>query len=77
MAKGRNMKKKNQKTSDSEKIMKALSKQPKTADDIRQEIKDRFGFTIQPEDVRVNLLRLLRREKIQRKKVDKIYKYHI
>lgn len=65
------------KSSDSEKIVKALNKQLKSADEIRQELKDRFGFTIKADDLRVNLLRLLRREKIHREKIDKIYKYRL
>lgn len=68
---------KKQKESVAGKIMKVLSRQPTTADEVRQELKDRFGYRVQPEDIRVNLLYLLRREKIQRKKVDKIYKYNI
>jgi len=71
------MKKKKQKASVAEKIMKVLSKKPMAADEVRQELKDRFGYPVKPEDVRVNLLYLLRREKIERKKVDKVYKYHI
>lgn len=71
------MKKKKQKTSVAEKIMKAVSKQPKTADEIMQELKDRFGYPIKSKDIRVNLLYLLRRARIQRKKEGKIYKYYI
>lgn len=69
--------KNNQKTSVAEKIMKVIDKRPKTADEIRKELKDRFGYNVRPEDVRVNLLYLLRREKINRKKDEKIYKYHV
>lgn len=69
--------KKNQKVSVAEKIMKVIDKQPKTAEEIKKELKDKFGFNIKLEDVRVNLLYLLRREKIKRKKEDKTYKYHI
>jgi len=71
------MKKKKQKPSAAEKIMKIVDKHPNTAEEIRQELKDRFGYSVKPEDVRVNLLYLLRREKIQRKKEEKIYKYFI
>lgn len=71
------MKKKKQKTSVSEKILKVVDKQPKTAEEIRQELKDRFGYSIKLKDVRINLLYLLRREKIQRKKEGKIYRYSI
>lgn len=70
-------KKKTNKVSVAEKIMKVISKHPQPADDIRKELKDRFGYSIKPEDIRVNLLYLLRREKIQRKKEGKIYKYFL
>jgi len=72
-----NMKKKKQKASVAEKIMKVVDKRPKTAEEIKKELKDRFGHNEKPEDIRVNLLYLLRREKIKRKKENKIYKYHI
>jgi hypothetical protein len=71
------MKKKKQKVSVSEKIMKVIDKRPRVAEEIKKELKDRFGYNEKPEDVRVNLLYLLRREKIKRKKEGKIYKYHI
>lgn len=71
------MKKKKQKASVAEKIMKVVDKRPKTAEEIKKELKDRFGHNEKPEDIRVNLLYLLRREKIKRKKENKIYKYHI
>lgn len=71
------MKKKTQKASVSEKIMKVVDKRAKTAEEIKGELKDKFGYNIKPEDIRVNLLYLLRREKIQRKKENKAYKYHI
>ena len=57
------------------KIMKIISKQPKSAEEIRKELKDRLGFNEKPKDIRVNLLYLLRRGKIGRKKEGKIYKY--
>ena len=71
------MKKKKQKISVAEKIMKIIDKRPKAAEEIKKELKDRFGYNEKPEDVRVNLLYLLRREKIKRKIENKIYKYHI
>lgn len=71
------MKKQKQKASVAEKIMKIIDKRPKAAEEIKKELKDRFGYNETLDDVRVNLLYLLRREKIQRKKEDKIYKYHI
>ena len=73
-----NMKKKNKtKASVAEKIMKIIEKRPKTAEEIQRELKDKFGYNEKPEDIRINLLRLLRREKVKRKREDKIYKYHI
>lgn len=71
------MKTKKQKASVAERIMKVLGKQPMTADEIRRELKDRFGYIDESEAIRVNLLYLLRRGKIERKKIDKIYKYHM
>ena len=71
------MKNKKQKISVAEKIMKIIDKRPKAAEEIKKELKDRFGYNEKPEDVRVNLLYLLRREKIKRKIENKIYKYHI
>ena len=71
------MKKRKQKASVAEKIMKVINKQPKAAEEIKKELKDRFGHNEKLDDVRVNLLYLLRREKIERKKENKIYKYHI
>jgi hypothetical protein len=64
------LKRKRQKTSLAEKIMKVLGKQPKAAEEIRKELKDRLGCTAQLTDIRVNLLYLLRREHIQREKGD-------
>lgn len=69
--------KKQKKASLAEKIMKVIDKQPKAAEGIKKEIKDRFGYKERPENIRVNLLYLLRNNKINRKKEDKIYKYHI
>ena len=69
--------KKSQKVSVAQKIIKIIDKQPKTAEGIKKELKDRFGYNIKPEDIRVNLLYLLRREKIKRKKDGKMYKYYV
>jgi len=69
--------KKNQKVSVAEKIIKVIDKRPKTAKEIKKELKDRFGYNIKPEDIRVNLLYLLRKEKIHRKKEGSVYKYYI
>jgi len=71
------MKKKKQKVSVAEKIMKVIGKEPRVAEEIKKELKDRFGYNEELDDIRVNLLYLLRRGKIKRKKEDKIYKYHI
>lgn len=71
------MKKKKQKPSVSEKILKIIDKQPKAAEEIKKELKDSFGYNINPEDIRVNLLYLLRRDKIRRKKEGRIYKYYV
>jgi|GEM_PF-1689417 len=48
----------------------------KTAEEIKKEIKDRKGYSVDLQDIRVNLLYLLRREKIKRKKEGSVYKYH-
>lgn len=72
------MKKKNKKkASVAEKIMKIIDEQPKTAEEVKKELKDNFGYNKKLYEVRVNLLYLLRKEKIKRKKEDEIYKYHI
>lgn len=71
------MKKTKQKVSVSEKLMKVLTTDARDAEEIRTELKDSFGFSEKLEDVRVNLLYLLRRGKIKRKKYDNVYKYHI
>ncbi len=71
------MVKKVQKSSVAEKILKVMDKQPKGAEEFKKELKDRFGYNIKPEDIRVNLLYLLRRGQIQRKKNGKVYKYYV
>ena len=71
------MKKKKQKVSVAEKVMRIIDKRPKAAEDVKKELKDKFGFNERPEDIRVNLLYLLRREKIKRKKEEDVYKYYI
>lgn len=68
---------KDQKASVAEKIVKIINKQPKSAEEFKRELKDRFGYNIKPEDIRVNLLYLLRRGKIHRKKEGSVYKYYI
>jgi predicted transcriptional regulator len=49
---------------------------PKTAEDIRVEIKDSLGHTIGNDQIKMTLLRMLRKKQIKRKKEGKIYKYH-
>ena len=73
----KHMKQKTRKASVAEKIMKVISKKPVIAEDIRRQLKDQFGYSIKLEDIRVNLLYLLRREKIERIKEGPVYKYHI
>lgn len=69
--------KQNQKVSVAERIIKIIDKQPKSAEEFKKELKDKFGYNIKLEDIRVNLLYLLRRGKIHRKKEGSVYKYHI
>jgi Fe-S oxidoreductase len=71
--------KKNKKIKDSvaEKIMKIITSEPKLSEVIKQELKDGFGYNFSLDDIRVNLLYLLRRGRVKRKKEDKKYKYHI
>ncbi len=70
MCRGEKMKKRKQKASLAEKIMKIIDKKPNTGEEIKKELKDRLGCTAKLTDIRVNLLYLLRREKIQRRKND-------
>lgn len=73
------LKKTKNKNSMAEKILKLgdFLNHPRTAEDIRKEIKDRFGHSFELQDIRVNLLYLIRREKITRKKDENVYKYKI
>lgn len=77
MAKENSIKKKIQKLSVAEKILKVVNNQLKEAEEFKKELKDRFGHNVKPGDIRVNLFYLLRREKIKRKKEGKIYKYYV
>ncbi len=70
-------KSKSQKKSLSEVIMKVMTKSPMLAEEINPLIKDKFGYRVSVQDVRVNLLYLLRREKVQRIKENGKYKYFI
>jgi hypothetical protein len=65
------------KISVAEKIIKVINKQPMNTDEVRRVLKDRLGYKETSKDVGINLLYLLRRGKIERIKVGKIYKYHI
>lgn len=76
---GEKMKNSQYKNSISEKILNLgdFLKQPRTSEEIKIEIKDRLGHNFETDDIRVNLLYLLRREKISRKKDGKVYKYYL
>ncbi|MBS3090298.1 hypothetical protein J4433_00845 [Candidatus Pacearchaeota archaeon] len=52
-------------------------KTPKLAEEIKKEIKDRTGHNFNLQDIRVNLLYLLRRERLKRKKEGVFYRYYI
>lgn len=73
------MKKKKHKKSVAEKILELENflKVPKTAEDIKKELKDSMGYSIDMYAIRMALIRLLRSKKIKRKKEGKIYKYNI
>lgn len=68
---------KNKKISVAERLLLVINANPAGAEDFRKELKDRFGYSVSLEDIRVNLLYLLRRGKISRKKDGSIYKYYI
>ncbi len=60
------------------KISDPFLRQPKSAEEIRVRIKDKLGHSIKISDIRVNLLYLLRREKLQRETdADGEYKYSL
>jgi hypothetical protein len=71
------MKAKTQKTSLAETLMKVINSSPRIVEEIGKDLKDNFGYRVQLQDIRVNLLYLLRREKIKRKKEGGKYKYFI
>lgn len=75
---GKEMSKKSKKKSVADIILELgdFLKIPKLAEEIQKEIKDLKGHRISIQDVRVNLLYLLRKEKIKRKKEGPLYKYH-
>jgi len=68
---------KTQKISLAETLMKVINSTPRIAEGIGKDLKDNFGYRVQVQDIRVNLLYLLRREKIKRKKEAGKYKYFI
>lgn len=68
---------KTQKKSLSEIIMKVMTKSPMLAEEIGSLIKEKFGYRVSVQDIRVNLLYLLRREEVKRKKDGAKYKYFI
>ena len=71
------MKKKKQKMSVVDRLIKVIDRRPRSAEEFRKEIKDKFGYNEKSNDIGVNLLYVLRREKIKRKKDGKVYKYYI
>ena len=52
-------------------------KTPHTADEISKELKDTKGFKIGADQIKMALLRLLRQEKVKRRKEGAAYKYYI
>jgi len=74
---GQKMKKR--KKSTIEKILELTNflKIARTAEEVKRELKDSLGYNVNIAEVRVSLLRLLRRKKVKREKEGKTYKYHI
>lgn len=68
---------KKQKKSLSEIIMKVMTKSPMLAEEIGALVKEKFGYRVSVQDIRVNLLYLLRREEVKRQKNGGKYKYSI
>lgn len=69
--------KKSQKISVADKIIEIIGKKSKSAEEIKKELKDRFGYNVKLADVRVNVLYLLRRGKLNRIKEGSVYKYYV
>lgn len=72
--------KKSNKKSIAERILELgnFLKTPRLAEDIRKEIKNKTGYSFDLQDIRVNLLYLLRRGQLKRKKEGaSLYRYHI
>lgn len=57
--------------------MKVMAKSPMLAEEIGALVKEKFGYRVSVQDIRVNLLYLLRREEIKRQKDSGKYKYFI
>jgi len=57
--------------------MKVMAKTPMLAEEIGALVKEKFGYRVSVQDIRVNLLYLLRREEIKRQKDGGKYKYFI
>jgi hypothetical protein len=76
---GKKMKKKKRTKGVAEKILEieAFLMNPHTAKEIKQELKDSRGYSINSKAIMMALLYLLRENKIKRKKEGKIYKYHL
>lgn len=68
---------KKQKKSLSEIIMRVMTKSPMLAEEIGTLVKEKFGYRVNVQDIRVNLLYLLRREEVKRQKDGGKYKYFI
>ncbi len=50
---------------------------PRIAEDLQKELKVKQGYNFKLQDIRVNLLYLLRRGQIQRQKEGSLYKYYL
>lgn len=79
MAMGKKIRERNKKKSVSEMILELgdFLKSPKPAEEIKKEIKHNKGHIISIQDIRVNLLYLLRRDEVKRKKEGAFYKYYV
>lgn len=79
MGMGKKIKQKKSKKSLLEMILelKTFLKSGKTAEEIRKEIKDILGYRVGEKQIKMALLRLLRKKIIKRNKEGKSYKYSI
>lgn len=57
--------------------MRVMTKSPMLAEEIGTLVKEKFGYRVNVQDIRVNLLYLLRREEVKRQKDGGKYKYFI